>query len=91
MRIRIADLHYREVVNICTGLRLGYVSDIIMNCEEGRVLALVVPGPYRFFGLFGREDDYIIPWDCIKKIGDDIILVEISGQYKREKRYKRFW
>jgi hypothetical protein len=37
----------------------------------GCILALVVPGPCRFFGLFWREDDFIIPWDCIKRIGED--------------------
>lgn len=91
MRIRLLELKMREVINVCTGLRLGYVDDVIINIDSGQILALVVPGRCRFFGLFGREDDYVIPWECIKKIGDDIILVEISGSYKREKRVRRFW
>ena len=36
----------------------------------------MVPGPCRFLGLFGRDSDYIIPWGCIRRIGEDIILVE---------------
>ena len=91
MRIRLLELKMREVINVCTGLRVGYVDDVIINIDSGQILALVVPGRCRFFGLFGREDDYVIPWECIKKIGDDIILVEISGSYKREKRVRRFW
>lgn len=91
MKCRIADLRCKEVINICSGFRLGFVYDVLFDTQTGQIAALAVPGPCRFFGLFGREDDYIIPWECIKKIGDDIILVEINGEHRREKRSKRAW
>lgn len=91
MRCRIVDLKCKEVINVCDGLRLGFVNDVILNAATGQVLALVVPGPCRFFGLFGREDDYVVPWECVKRIGDDIILIEIGGEYKREKCPRRPW
>ena len=91
MHCRIADLRYKEVINVRDGLRLGYVCDVVLNISTGCVLAIVVPGPCRFFGLLGRDDDYVIPWECIRKIGDDIILIEINGSYRREKRPRRMW
>ena len=91
MKCRIADLRCKEVINICDGFRMGFVCDVILNIVTGQILAIVVPGPCKFFGFFGREDDFIIPWECIRKIGDDIILVEISGEFRREKRPKRSW
>lgn len=91
MNCRIADLRCKEVINICDGFRMGYVCDVLLNSATGQILAIVVPGQCRFFGLFGREDDYIIPWDCIRRMGDDIILVEVNGAYRREKRPKRPW
>ena len=87
--MRIADLRYREVINLCTGHRLGFVCDVEMEVSSGQVIALVVPGPCRFFGLFGREDDYLIPFDSISKIGSDIILIENKGDYQRGKRPKK--
>ena len=36
-------------------------------------------------GLLGREDDYVLPWECIRRIGDDIILIDVEGAYRREK------
>ena len=60
MEERLADLRYREVINISTGARLGYVSDALLDLREGTLQALVVPGPARFFGLLGREDDYFL-------------------------------
>lgn len=87
--MRIADLRYREVINLCTGHRLGFVCDVEMEVNSGQVIALVVPGPCRFFGLFGREEDYLIPFESITKIGSDIILIENKGDYRRGKRPKR--
>lgn len=91
MQCRIADLRCKEVINICNGFRLGFVCDVFLDTLTGCILAIVVPGPCRFFGLFWREDDFIIPWDCIRRIGDDIILIEIDGPFKREKRRRTIW
>ena len=86
--MRMAELRYREIINVCTGHRLGFVCDAEFDMGTGKLLSLIVPGRCRFFGLFGREDDYIIPFECITRLGDDIILAEIPGDYKRCKRTK---
>lgn len=91
MQCRIADLRCKEVINIHNGMRLGFVCDVILNVVTGQVLAIVVPGPCRFFGIFGREDDIVIPWDCIKRIGEDLILICVEGEHRREKRGKKIW
>jgi YlmC/YmxH family sporulation protein len=76
MICRLADFRYREVINIRTGYRLGFVCDALFNIDTGQLVSLVVPGPSKFFGLFGRGEDYIIPWECVKRVGDDIILID---------------
>ena len=76
MSIKFTDLQCREVICIGSGQRLGFIADIQMDILQGTVCAIVVPGPCRFFGVLGRRDDYIIPWNCIKKIGPDIVLVD---------------
>ena len=87
---RIADLRCKEVINLCDGCRMGYVGDVEIDVVCGRVIALVVPGRCRFFGLFGREEDFIIPWEAIDKIGDDIILVRRDRPLPRRDR-KKWW
>jgi len=91
MECRIEDFRYKEVVNVCNGQRLGYVCDVMIDVNTGNVLALIVPGRCKLLGLFWREDDYILPWDCIKRIGGDIVLVEIPGEYRRGRRDKHPW
>ncbi|MDD6309021.1 MAG: YlmC/YmxH family sporulation protein [Clostridia bacterium] len=76
--MRIYDFRQKEVINLADGARLGYVFDAIINDDTGCVEALVIPGQGKVLGLFGKDNEYIIPWDSIKKIGDDIVLVELK-------------
>lgn len=91
---RFSLLRRKEVINICDGCRLGYVGDMEIKIPEGDVKAIIVFGPCRFFGLFGRGEDYYIPWDCVQKFGSDIILVDKPFQHKEprhdEKHRKYF-
>jgi YlmC/YmxH family sporulation protein len=77
--VRSSDLRTREVVNIIDGKRLGAVHDLEVDLATGRITAIVVPGEGRLFGIFGREEDYVIPWERIRKIGSDVILVDVPG------------
>ena len=88
MRCRIADLRCKEVINVNSGFRFGYVYDVAFDTVTGQILAIVVPGPSKFAGILGKTDDYVIPWGCIKRVGEDIILVDIDGECCREKRPK---
>lgn len=91
MLCRFSEFRYKEVINIRTGSRLGYVCDAQFQSPEGRISALIVPGKSRWFGLLGREEDYILPWECISRVGEDIILVESDHGIRRERRAKKFW
>ena len=76
MGMRVTDLSGKEVVGIRDGARLGYVADVEVEGPDGQVCAIVVPGKCRFFGLLGRTEDFVIPWNAIRRVGDDIILVD---------------
>lgn len=75
----VSDLKLKEVINVIDGKRLGAITDIEIDVESGRLTAIVVPGNSRFLGLFGRNEDVIIPWEKINKIGFDVILVEAAA------------
>jgi sporulation protein, YlmC/YmxH family len=80
--VRGYDLKQREVINISDGRRLGFVYDIEINFENGKVESIVVPGPSRIKNLFGKSGDIVIPWDKIERVGDDIILVSFDVMSK---------
>ncbi len=76
MSISTEELKEKEVINILSGEKLGYADDFEIDTETGKFIALVILGRNRFFGLFGREDNIVIPFSEIKLIGHDTILVE---------------
>ncbi len=86
---RLSEIRCKEVINVADGCRLGYAEDFEIDLHEGRLAALLIPGPCRFFGLFGRDSDYVVPWPAVKKIGSDIILVEVVPDQIRRPRPKR--
>ena len=88
MSIKFTDLHCKEVITVCDGQRLGYISDARIDLPEGQILAIIVPCPCRFFGLWGQREDYVIPWRCIRKMGPDIVLVDIKPGDCRVPRQK---
>ena len=75
--LRLFELRQKEVINICNCKSLGCPVDLYFECKSGRITALIIPGPGKLWGLMGRDCEYVIPWECITQIGDDIILVEI--------------
>ena len=71
------DFRHKEVINILDGRRLGFVQDVNASLETGVITSIVVPGNNKFFNVFS-SNDIVIPWQNIKCIGDDVILVEIN-------------
>lgn len=71
------DFKHKEVINIMDGKRLGFVQDVNADLETGTITSIIVPGSTRLISFFSSSNDIIIPWENIKCIGDDIILVEI--------------
>ena len=71
------DFKHKEVVNINNGKRLGYVQDVCADLETGKITSIIVPGNNKVLNLFVQNIEFIIPWQNIKCIGDDLILVEI--------------
>lgn len=88
MSISTEELKEKEVINILSGEKLGYADDFEIDTETGKVIALVILGRNRFFGLFGREDNIVIPFSEIQLIGNDTILVSPKSNLKSAKYIK---
>lgn len=92
MRVTVSDLRHKDVVNIKDGARLGCVCDVELDLSCAKVLALIIYGRPRWFGLFGREDDIFIGLDNIKVVGEDTILVsfECPARPRGRKKFNMF-
>ncbi len=75
MICRITDMHDKEVINICDGMRLGCVDDVEVDTCTAQLVSLVIFGRSKGFGLLGHEEDIVIGWREIEVIGEQTILV----------------
>ncbi len=83
--MRICDLRCKEVINTKDCRILGFVCDIDFDMVSGCIKALIVPGPARLFGCFGRDIEYVIPFRCVINVGPDAILVDVCLERITEK------
>lgn len=74
--MRYSDLAGKEIIDIAEGARIGVISetDLIIDCDQGHVRSIIIPTRGRFWG----RKEIIIPWEGIKKIGVDLIIVDMS-------------
>ena len=74
-----SELRQKDVINIRDGRRLGHPIDLMLN-DSACVEAIVVPS--RGGGLLSllksNREGCVIPWNHVRRIGDDVILVEID-------------
>ena len=76
MSVKFTELQCKEVICVSTGQRLGFVGDVQVEVPEGKVRAIVVPCPPKLLGLSNRREEFWIPWESIRRIGPDIVLVD---------------
>ncbi len=76
--VKISEFQIKDVVNVSDGKKLGNIGDIEINLSTGKIEAVIVTGNGKVLGFFGREEDIVIPWRNIIKIGQDVILVRFK-------------
>lgn len=73
--MRVSDLQQKDVVSLLDGRKLGRIVDI--ELEESGTIKYFLVEPKRFFRFLGSSGEVSVAMNQIKKIGEDVILVEI--------------
>ena len=81
--VKLSEMREKEVINIRDGAKIGIIYDFEIDLENGKVVAVVIPGPGKILGIFGKNNDLVIQWKNIVKIGTDAILVDINPDNKK--------
>lgn len=75
-----SELRQKDVINITDGRRLGRPIDVIFT-DASCIQSIVVPEPFSLAGCLKQDKGgYVIPWERVRRIGDDVILVELAGE-----------
>lgn len=70
----LSNLKSMEVIDITTGSKLGFIKDLVVDCDNYKVISILLPN--HKIGWFSKNMDIEIPWEQITKIGVDVILVD---------------
>lgn len=75
--MRYKDISGKEIVNINQGTRLGVLgqTDLEIDLQTGHIKSFIIPS-YKWFGLKQEGEESKIRWKAIKKIGEDMIMIE---------------
>lgn len=75
-KISTAALRELEVINLCGGERIGYPCDFEFDLDDERILSIIVPSS-ESVSIFGKREEYVIPWCKVECIGEDAILIKM--------------
>ena len=74
--MELSQLARKEIVNLYDGSRLGFVgeSDFVIDDKTGRILAMIIY-PKGLGAKVKNTRELVIPWQAVKKIGEEIMVV----------------
>lgn len=76
--MKLSELQSKYVVSVNDGKNIGTIIDINIDHVNGRIVSLVIEPSKNFFSFSNRGIETEIFWKDITKIGEDVILVNIS-------------
>jgi len=84
--MRLSQLTGKEVIDIGDGARVGIIEtcDVAFDETSGRVLALLIPAKSGLFTFLSDSRVLSIAWPAIKRIGDDVIIVDVNDTFNRD-------
>jgi YlmC/YmxH family sporulation protein len=76
--LRLSELSGKEIVDVKRAERLGVLgqTDLEINEETGQITALIIPS-VKWFGLRKQGHEVRVPWSHIKKIGPEMIILDV--------------
>lgn len=74
--MRLSEIQNKDVINLTTGVKIGNIIDVKINADTGKIESFLLEKK-KFSNFFSNEEIEIY-YEQIKKIGEDVILVESS-------------
>ena len=81
--MRLSHLSGKEVINLSDGSRLGVIDECELTFDpaSGRIHSIILPKQNSFMSFFSENRSATIPWRGVKRIGDEVIIVDLNNEY----------
>jgi len=86
----LSDLAGKEIINLYDGAKLGLVGDADLAISPaGSIEAIILTSRGGFTGFLGERDRdiLVIPWQTVKKVGSEVIIVDLHNKSERVRKY----
>lgn len=76
--MRLSELSGKEIIDLDNGERMGMVgqADLLIHEGTGAIESMLLPTG-RFLGLGKNKSEIVIPWQSIRKIGPEMMIIEL--------------
>ncbi|MGQ9557695.1 MAG: YlmC/YmxH family sporulation protein [Desulfurispora sp.] len=87
--MRMVELAGKEIINFQNGARLGVVgeSDLDIDISSGRIRAIILPRRSNLLNFWLDKQHMVIPWEAVRKIGREVIIVDLDQTSMNFRRY----
>lgn len=81
--MRLSQFAGKEVINLGDGARLGIIDEceLTFDSKSGYIHTLLLPTRNGLLNFFGENKMATIPWQTIKRIGEEVIIVDLNHAY----------
>ena len=76
--MKLSELQKKDIINIKDGKKIGKITDVEFDSNNGVMIHFVIERTHIVRNLFAPTSELIIKFSQIKKMGEDVILIDIS-------------
>ncbi|WP_285766638.1 YlmC/YmxH family sporulation protein [Peribacillus sp. SI8-4] len=82
--MRLSEMSGKEIVDVNRAERLGILGQTDLEIDEtGQITTLIIPS-VKWFGLMRNGSEIRVPWNHIKKIGADMVIIDFQEGLSKE-------
>ena len=76
--MKLSELSKKDIINIKDGKRIGKIVDVEFDINNGYMIRFIIESSNVFKSIFSSAEELTIKFSQIKKLGEDVILIDIS-------------
>ena len=76
--MKLSELSKKDIINIKDGKRIGKIVDVEFDINNGYMIRFIIESSNIIKSIFSNSEELTIKFSQIKKLGEDVILIDIS-------------
>ena len=76
--MKLSELQKKDIISIRDGKKIGRIIDVEFDINNGYMIHFVIEKAHYLKSIFSQSDELTIKFSQIKKMGEDVILIDIS-------------